>query len=525
VIPRLANKIVLLGLDGATWRKLDEYVEKGLMPNFSSIIKNGSKSILNSTIPFTSNTAWTSIFTGTNPGKHGIPHHSIKLKKQLPSIFEILSNKGIKSIVINDVITYPPFEINGIMVCGGIFTPTHSENFVYPPEIRKEMDSVNGPYIPSLDRNVLKLAHKGNLEEFLEEVEKYGNRVLKTTLHLAKKYPWDVFATVIEEADYIHHYCWDKPDFLEKFYTQLDKKIQEYYNLAENNNANFIIVSDHGFGPLKKYFLVNSWLNKAGFTQLQKPGKIRKTLSDKNLERSNVRKTLSRFRMRNIASKITPQKIKNLIPVEKGEEGFIEKDTTVFSEEYNEITINSDKIENYEELRDNIIKKLLELEDNGEKIVLKALKREDVYHGPFVNRADDIQLLLNEGYGWSPLIRDEFLIERNDLGKAWTGDHRPEGIFFMSGPDIKSNYLLKNEIFGWDIFPTILHLLEQHIPNYVDGKVIEEIFDEESNIGKRKVTFENISEENQIKQNESNESYSEEEEAEIRKHLKDLGYI
>ena len=32
MIPRLANKIVLLGLDGATWRKLDEYVEKGLMP-------------------------------------------------------------------------------------------------------------------------------------------------------------------------------------------------------------------------------------------------------------------------------------------------------------------------------------------------------------------------------------------------------------------------------------------------------------------------------------------------------------
>ena len=47
---------------------------------------------------------------------------------------------------------------------------------------------------------------------------------------------------------------------------------------------------------------------------------------------------------------------KNLIPVEKGEEGFIEKDTTVFSEEYNEITIKSDKIENYEELRDDIIK-------------------------------------------------------------------------------------------------------------------------------------------------------------------------
>jgi len=35
----MANKIIILGLDGATWTKLDEYVKKGVMPNFSSIIK------------------------------------------------------------------------------------------------------------------------------------------------------------------------------------------------------------------------------------------------------------------------------------------------------------------------------------------------------------------------------------------------------------------------------------------------------------------------------------------------------
>lgn len=498
-VGRLTKKIVVLGLDGATWKKLDEYVEKGLMPNFSSILKNGAKGILNSNFPFTSHTAWTSIFTGTNPGKHGIPHHSIKHKQELPSIWKILSDKGIKSIVINDVITYPPIEINGIMISGGIFTPTRSENFVYPPKIRKEIDSINGPYIPSLDRSVLQLAHEGHLEEFLEEVEKYGKRVLNVALHLAKKYPWNVFATVIEEADYIHHYCWDEPEFLEKFYSQLDYKIQEYYNLAETNGANFLIVSDHGFGPLKKYFLVNSWLSKSGFTVLHKPGKIRKMLSNTNLKRGFVRKTLSRFKMRKIASKITPQKIKSFIPIEKGEEGFIEKDTMVFSEEYNEITIKSDGIKNYKKLRDDIIEKLLEVEDDGKKVVLKALKREDVYHGPYVNRADDIQLLLNEGYGWSPLIRNEFLIDRDELGKAWTGDHRPEGIFFASGPDIKLNYILENKIFGWDVFPTMLHLLEQHIPNYVDGNVINEIFQENSDILQRKIIIDNTTEKDFIK--------------------------
>ena len=73
----MVNKIVILGLDGATWTKLDEYEKKGIMPNFSSIIKKGTKAVLNSNFPFTSGTAWTTILTGVNPGKHGIPHYSI----------------------------------------------------------------------------------------------------------------------------------------------------------------------------------------------------------------------------------------------------------------------------------------------------------------------------------------------------------------------------------------------------------------------------------------------------------------
>ena len=185
--------------------------------------------------------------------------------------------------------------------------------------------------------------------------------------------------------------------------------------------------------------------------------------------------------------------------MEKREEGFIEKDTIVFSEEYNEITFKNHEIKNYEKLRNDIIKKLLEVEDDGTKVVLKALKREDVYHGPYVNRSDDIQLLLNEGYGWSPLIRNEFLVNRDELDKTLTGDHRPEGVFFASGPDIKSNYLLKNEIFGWDVFPTILHLLEEHIPNYVDGKVINEIFQENSDVQKRTIIIDKTTEKDFLK--------------------------
>ena len=56
-----------------------------------------------------------------------------------------------------------------------------------------------------------------------------------------------------------------------------------------------------------------------------------------------------------------------------------------------------------------------------------------------------------------------------------------------------------NEIFGWDVFPTILHLLEENIPNYVDGKVINEIFQENSDVQKRTIIIDKTTEKDFLK--------------------------
>jgi len=495
----MSNKIVVLGLDGATWTKLDEYVKNGTMPHLASMIKKGTKGVLNSNFPFTSGTAWTTIFTGVNPGKHGIPHHSIGGKQEVPSIWKILSERGLSSIVMNDLITYPPLKIQGIMVSGGFTTPSQSENFTFPEKIHDEINSLIEAYKPSLDTNTLKKAQEGNLEGFFEEVESFGNKIIQVGLHLAKKYEWKVFSTTIENPDLIHHFFWDKTNFLEKFYSWLDNKINEFYKIANSNNANLIIISDHGFGPIKKHFLVNTWLEQKGFIELAKPGKIRKALSKTSVKRDLIRKNLSRFKIRKIASKLTPQTIKGIIPVEEIEDGYIEKNTKIFSEAYNEIIVNIDDWNTYENTRNQIIEKLLNAEDNGKKIVLKALKREDVFHGPYVDRASDIQLLLNEGFCWSPSIRDKFILTPEEFEKLRTGDHRPEGILFAIGPDIKLDYILEKKVNNLDVFPTILHLLEQSIPDYVDGSVIKEIFNEKSDINKKNITFENTSEKEFIK--------------------------
>src|ERR687895_2703800 len=66
------SKVLMLGLDGATYSVLDPAFEAGHMPKFKSLLDRSASGTLVSTIPPYTPPEWTSIFTGVNPGRHGI---------------------------------------------------------------------------------------------------------------------------------------------------------------------------------------------------------------------------------------------------------------------------------------------------------------------------------------------------------------------------------------------------------------------------------------------------------------------
>ena len=65
-------KVTVIGLDGGTLDLMEPWMEKGHLPTFSMIKKEGIYGKLRSTTPYYSAPAWVSISTGCNPGKHGI---------------------------------------------------------------------------------------------------------------------------------------------------------------------------------------------------------------------------------------------------------------------------------------------------------------------------------------------------------------------------------------------------------------------------------------------------------------------
>ncbi|HJS28492.1 MAG TPA: alkaline phosphatase family protein, partial [Anaerolineales bacterium] len=66
------TRVLIVGFDGATFDIIRPLVAQGRLPNLARLMHAGSWGPLRSTIPPVTPAAWTSFFTGKNPGKHGI---------------------------------------------------------------------------------------------------------------------------------------------------------------------------------------------------------------------------------------------------------------------------------------------------------------------------------------------------------------------------------------------------------------------------------------------------------------------
>jgi len=64
--------VVVIGIDGMDPDLLREFVDRGRMPHFAALMKNGSFRPLATSIPPQSPVAWSSFITGMDPGGHGI---------------------------------------------------------------------------------------------------------------------------------------------------------------------------------------------------------------------------------------------------------------------------------------------------------------------------------------------------------------------------------------------------------------------------------------------------------------------
>lgn len=94
-----AGRLFLLGIDGATWDKIDPLIAKGKLPNFALLKKDGATARLKTIVPTASPVIWTSIATGHTPLEHGIQDFVIRRARFVPSFSLELENRPLRALL------------------------------------------------------------------------------------------------------------------------------------------------------------------------------------------------------------------------------------------------------------------------------------------------------------------------------------------------------------------------------------------------------------------------------------------
>jgi predicted AlkP superfamily phosphohydrolase/phosphomutase len=509
-------KTIVIGLDAATWDLIGPWIEGGKLPFFKEAVERGCPATNRTTVPPISVPAIPAFFTGKNPGKLGLFSFENREGKIVDStdirekaVWDYLGEGGSRCAVINLTATYPASKLNGIMITGHMI-PGPDEKSTYPPELRKELGEF--PIGESWMDNVKWRDPERGLER---EIEVTGIR-FDVSRKLIKEGGYDFTILWVFGTDRLNHFYNHRKDILMRYYKFIDSKLGEWSEAFSDHN--FIIISDHGSeaSPTKK-FNVNSWLIKEGYLRIRGNVLPKRVISGVVAAGMNVTpQRLKSYLVRNLRKRGENKHTGELVPGIDWSSSLAYKDGLGIR-----LTIEPGT-RDYEELREEIISRLLRVEDNGKGVVREAWKREDVYSGPHTKEMPDIIFLTDGDYRSTTGISGSLFSKakrKRENSVILTGGHNSarNGIFLAYGPDFRSHK--RAEISILDIAPTILHMHGLPVPDDMDGRVLKEIFRPGSQPA---TTEEGVSNKpGRIEKAKTRES----DEEEIRKRLKSLGYL
>ncbi len=493
-----ADKVAIVGWDGACWPVLRRYMADGELPVLQRLIAEGSHGGLSSTVPFHSGPAWTSLVTGVNPGKHNIFHFCRTIGYDMrfvngsfrcaDAVWDLVGRTGMKVAAVNIPMTFPPEEVNGVMV-SGMDAPSLDSRFTYPFDLRNEL--VESGYMITWGSSEFK---ENKREEFaakiLEMARKRGELVLRLLKDLDPSFMIVNFAA----PDRAQHFFWHtigerEGDWVRETYRELDTILGDIL-AAVDDSTSVMLVSDHGFGPLYGTVGLGEWLQRERLFTLKSriPRYALRKLGD-TIKRVGGRRGLDLTLMRSpwVASQLSTAKIDAWLPDWSCTRAW-------FPPTEGGIRVNVKGREpqgivkmgqEYEELRDRIIDGVQGLCDSGgTKMVERVYRREEVYSGSYVENAPD--LIVEPANGYAIGKKSSSAKTRAHGQSHKSGDHTRIGVFAAKGPDFsKTNVITDASVY--DIVPTVLHLLGLQVPDYMDGQVLQEAFAHDSEAAKRPV--------------------------------------
>lgn len=295
------HRVYLIGLDGASWNLMEQPLREGKLPNFKRLMEGGSYGPLQSFVPTKSPILWTSIATGKTQLKHGIGNFTAeKDGKMIPvsgsqrvvkAFWNIASDYGLSTGVINWWVTWPPEKVNGYMISdrwrNGNAKQLEGMVLTYPPDLDKELPKIGltkEKYLEDCQKFGLPTAvhppaQSKNVDLLFDGYKTYWGQdkaVREACRRMTAKHPVDVFGVVFRIIDVSSHLYWTYLDadlvdkmrakqaagtmtpediktidaafvkLIEPIYIYADHILGEFLKYQDKDTT-YIICSDHGF--------------------------------------------------------------------------------------------------------------------------------------------------------------------------------------------------------------------------------------------------------------------------------------
>jgi len=263
--------VLLVGLDAAAPATMESLFESGAAPTLQELFTSGTHGTLRSQIPPWAPSAWPSLYTGRNPGRHGVFDvltfdgydwsvvDASHVRER--TLLEYLDHHGYTSVAVNGPVTHPPPTIDGAVVPGYL---APEEPQCYPPGLFADIESKFGDYriYPDADATGRDL-----IADYCELAASRG-RVFRW---LADRFGADFGFLQFQVTDTVFHEFPGDDDAVRTVYETVDETLADV--IADCAPETVFVVSDHGMAEYGgTEFRVNEYLAREGFVETTSGG-------------------------------------------------------------------------------------------------------------------------------------------------------------------------------------------------------------------------------------------------------------
>ncbi|MGI0141465.1 MAG: alkaline phosphatase family protein [Candidatus Micrarchaeales archaeon] len=309
------RRLYLIGIDSAPlWiiKKLRHF------HGYDKFFSEGTMVDLESTMPPMTGPSWPSIYTGLNPAKHGVPDFFYMKKdyaidvafyhpEKVPPVWEKLGQLGKRCLVITPAtVVRLPKSGNVDMITG---FPLKSKS--NSPKLESLMKKHNFHGEPDIEKEMMndKLSLERSSAIYTEAIRKRA-QIAKEML---EEKDYDFVYVCFTETDRMQHASLNEPEhekYIMPLYTEISKFIDYITKRAKEEDAQVLIVSDHGAQPIREKFLINTFLIDHGFASFKES--VQKDLkgpakSGKMSIRYAIREKLLTTKLRKVYDKMPHQ--------------------------------------------------------------------------------------------------------------------------------------------------------------------------------------------------------------------------